>query len=195
MKSVINENEIGLIEERLSALEDRLKSPHVLTQEGQNSNKISIICFSGEWDRLFAALTLASGSLAMGMDVNLFFTFWAVSALRNGQKYTANGRSFLQKMFANMLPSGINKARLSKFNFFGFGKLMLKRVLKDKGIEDIDTLFQEVIDMGANIYLCDNTSELFGLSSPELHLGQELQRCGVATFLSEAIKSKTALFI
>ena len=41
MKTVFKENEIGIIEERLSALEDRLKSPHVLNQEGQNSNKIS----------------------------------------------------------------------------------------------------------------------------------------------------------
>jgi peroxiredoxin family protein len=195
MKATYQQDDINTIQERLKILEKKLNSRRPGYQEQHNSNKISIICFSGEWDRLFAALSIASGSLAMGMEVNLFFTFWAVSALRNGKKENSNDRSFLQAMFASMLPSGIGKVRLSKFNFAGLGKIMLKRVLKNKGMEDIETLFQEVVDMGAKIYLCDNTSELFGLTCNEIHLGQDIQRCGVATFLSEAIKSKTSLFI
>ena len=195
MKTLYDSVETNTLEQRLNALENSIKSLQGSQKEEQKANKVCIICFSGEWDRLFAVLSIAGGSLAMGMEVNLFFTFWAVSALRNGKSHSSNGRSLLQGMFAKMLPAGFDGAQLSKFNFGGLGKVMLKRVMKSKGLDDVDTLFQEVIDMGVNIYLCDNTSEIFGLDSNELQVGEEMKRCGVATFLAEATQSKVVLFI
>lgn len=39
------------------------------------NKKLSIIAFSGDFDRLTAAFTLATGAAAVGYEVNLFFTF------------------------------------------------------------------------------------------------------------------------
>ena len=72
------------LEERVAALEEELGTLKGLVEKEKRDDLVSLICFSGEWDRLFAALTIAAGALAMGQKVHLFFTFWAVSALRKG---------------------------------------------------------------------------------------------------------------
>jgi peroxiredoxin family protein len=181
------------VEERLKALEEKIGT--LKEEQRQEDNKVSIICFSGEWDRLFAALTIASGSLAMGQEVHLFFTFWAVPPLRAKGKQNRTNKSFLQKMFNRMIPYGPQKSKLSHFNFCGLGKFMMKRIMKKKGVEDIDVLFQEVKEMGAHFHMCDTTTELFGLECQEIDIDDNLNQCGVATFLSHALKSRIVLFV
>jgi peroxiredoxin family protein len=195
MKALYETLHAPTTEERLGTLEERLKSLENGKAASDTKKQVCIICFSGEWDRLFAALTIASGSLAMGMEVNLFFTFWAISALRRKDPGNGNGQSFLQSMFSNMLPSGFSKAKLSRFNFLGLGKALMRKVMKKSGLDDIDTLYEDVKELGGNIYLCDNTVELFGLDCEQLKTGKDSNRCGVATFLSKAMDSKMVLFV
>ena len=47
-----------------------------------NRKKLSLIVFSGDLDKLFAAFTIATGAAASGMDVVMFFTFWGLRALK-----------------------------------------------------------------------------------------------------------------
>ncbi|MBW2334827.1 MAG: DsrE/DsrF/DrsH-like family protein, partial [Deltaproteobacteria bacterium] len=56
-----------------------------LTAEGAE-NKLSMIVFSGDLDKILAALIIASGAVAMGMDVVMFFTFWGTPILRDKGK-------------------------------------------------------------------------------------------------------------
>ena len=180
---------------RLDELETEVRTLRAQLERQSQEDKVSIICFSGEWDRLFAALSIASGALAMGMEAHLFFTFWAVNALRCDSRANGNGKSFLQSMFGRMRPCGPGRAPLSKFNFGGLGKVLMRRIMRDEGVEDIDVLFEEVKELGGQIHLCDTTSELFGLTCHELDAGENLDQCGVATFLSLALKSRVVLFI
>ena len=179
---------------RLEALERQVQDLQRQIRDCYRENMVSIICFSGEWDRLFAALSIASGSLAMGMEVHLFFTFWASSCLRAIGRLDGSNKTMLQKMFGRMLPCGPGRTRLSKYHFGGLGKYLMRRIMKKQGVEDIDSLFDEVKELGAHLHLCDTTAELFGLQCQELVDG-EINHCGVATFLSLAQKSKTVLFI
>ncbi|MGB9615965.1 MAG: DsrE/DsrF/DrsH-like family protein [Desulfomonilaceae bacterium] len=39
-------------------------------------DKLSIVVFSGDFDRVLAAMIIAVGAAAMDMKVVLFFTFW-----------------------------------------------------------------------------------------------------------------------
>ena len=185
-----------------SELEGRIRNLELaMTELRQQLNttrrddRVSIICFSGEWDKLFAALTLASGSLAMGKEVHLFFTFWAVAALRKKECLEAAGKTRLQSMFNRMLPCGPTRAPLSKLNFMGFGKVMMRKVMKQKGVDDLDILYDEVKELGAHIHLCDTSTELFGLNCRELDTGTRSDMCGVATFLGHAFKSQLVLFV
>jgi peroxiredoxin family protein len=67
--------------------------------------------------------------------------------------------------------------------------------MKEEGVEDIDVLFREVRELGAQIHLCDTTAELFGLTCEELVAGPEMDQCGVTTFLALAQKSRVVLFV
>ena len=183
------------LETRLDDLQAEVKALKAQLEAQEVDNQLSIICFSGEWDRLFAALTISAGALAMGMEVHMFFTFWALGALRNAGQMDSNGKSSLQSMFNRILPYGPENAPLSRLNFGGLGKIMMKRVMKEKGVDDIDTLLEEVIELGAHFHLCDTTTELFGLQCHELSVGDQVDQCGVATFLSYALKSRMVLFI
>lgn len=49
-------------------------------------NQMSIVVFSGDLDKLLAALIIATGATAMDTKVKLFFTFWATAALRDPKK-------------------------------------------------------------------------------------------------------------
>ncbi len=48
------------------------------------AEKTTIIVHSGDLDKMYSALIVANGSLAMGMDVSLYFTFWGLLRLKKG---------------------------------------------------------------------------------------------------------------
>ncbi|MDW7681832.1 MAG: DsrE/DsrF/DrsH-like family protein, partial [bacterium] len=50
-----------------------------------SKNKLSMIIFGGELDKLIAAFNIATGAAASGIEVVLFFTFWGTSAMRDSQ--------------------------------------------------------------------------------------------------------------
>ena len=54
-----------------------------LEETRKTKKKMSIICFSGDFDRSVAAFTLASGAAAMNYDVKMFFTFWGLNLMKN----------------------------------------------------------------------------------------------------------------
>lgn len=182
------------IEQRITELEDQVK---VLTEKlsGQHAeNKVSIICFSGEWDKLFAAFTIANGALALNQEVHMFFTFWAVSALRRKGK-SKTKKTVEQKLLAMMLPKDVEDVPLSKMNFLGLGKIFMKRLMDNKGVDDISVLMNCARELGVYIHLCETSFGLFGFGNDELIQGDDMDKCGVATFLSQAMKSRVVLFI
>ena len=46
-----------------------------------DNKKLSIIAFSGDFDKLTAVFTLGTGAAAVGYEVNIFFTFWGLDAI------------------------------------------------------------------------------------------------------------------
>lgn len=183
------------VTDRMDRMEEEIRNLRTQVEDQQTENKVNIICFSRNWDRLFAALTIASGALALGTQVHLFFTFWAVCALKDPDKKGQSDRSILQKAFGRMMPGGLGAAPMSNYNFKGFGKHLFGKHLKKTGIDDIDTLFNDVLDLGAQLHVCETSSHLLGISCEELLEADKINQCGVTTFLSHALKSKMTLFI
>lgn len=158
-------------------------------------NAVSIVCFSGDWDRLFAAFTIANGALALGQDVHMFFTFWGAVALRRKSVWSRIRRNWMQNLMGLLLPGSIREAPLSKMHFGGLGKWMMGVLLKRKGIEDLPELMSQARELGAKFYCCDTSLELFGWKGEDLVDGLDSNWCGVATFLGTALKGKITLFI
>jgi len=187
--------EIKPANDRIDRLEQEIQALKSQLDVQKSENKINIICFSREWDRLFAALSIASGALALGNEVHLFFTFWAVSALRDPDKKGQKGRALVQRVFSRLMPAGFASAPISYGQSMGIGKFFLKNLMKKKGIDDIDTLFRDVMDLGAQLHVCETSTVMFGLDCEELQESDKINQCGVTTFLSHALKSKMTLFI
>lgn len=184
------------IDERMSVLEQELDRLRNDVDGLKAADKVSIICFSGDWDRLFAALTIASGAASVGREVHIFFTFWAVSALFKGSSEGMLAeRTFTQKMFARMLPAGAGKTKLSKMNYMGLGRRLIKRVMAKEGVDDIDSLLEQVVDLGVNLHLCTTSATLFGLGKEALSHCEKINCCGIATFMGLALQSRVVLFI
>ena len=80
--------------------------------------KLSIIAFSGDFDKLTAVFTLGSGAAAVGYEVNIFFTFWGLDAIKQKHGRSLTGGNWLTKIFGFMM-GGLKVAPTSRFNFLG----------------------------------------------------------------------------
>jgi len=61
------------------------KNTQVGEEEKTMAGKVTIIVHSGDMDKIYSALIVANGALAMGMEASLFFTFWGLQRLKKGE--------------------------------------------------------------------------------------------------------------
>jgi peroxiredoxin family protein len=184
----------SIVVERLNALEERLSRLEAQWQHVQEElpeNRVSIIVFSGDLDKVLPAFIIATGAAAMGMHVSLFFTFWGLNALK--KRRDLSGKGFLEKLFALMTPVGTEGLGVSKMNFFGIGAKLLRTLMKRKQVASLEELAQMAREMGVRIIACQMSMDVLGLTKDELWDGIEVG--GVATFLADATKSRVTLFI
>ena len=157
-------------------------------------NKLSMVVFSGDLDKMLASMIIATGAAAMGMKVVMFFTFWGTAALRDAKKQ-AGGKDFMSKMFGWMLPKGRNELKLSQMNMGGMGTSMLKGLMKKKNAPTLDQLFEIAATLGVEIKVCEMSMDLMGFKHEELIDYPGMDFVGVATFLAHAKNSVNQLFI
>jgi peroxiredoxin family protein/rhodanese-related sulfurtransferase/TusA-related sulfurtransferase len=155
-------------------------------------NQVSFVVFSGDLDKVLAAFIIANGALAMGQEVAMFFTFWGLNALRRTDP-PKREKSAMDAMFGAMMPSGANKLSLSQMHMLGAGTAMIKKVMKDNNVPSLPELIASAQEGGARLIGCTMTMDLLGMATSDLLDGVELG--GVATFLGEADRSGTTLFI
>ena len=60
------------VEEKFEALKSQLDALQTQSVE----NKLAMVVFSGDLDKVLAALVIATGAVAMGMEAVLFFTLF-----------------------------------------------------------------------------------------------------------------------
>lgn len=158
------------------------------------SNRLAMVVFSGDMDKILAALIIATGAVAMGMQVVMFFTFWATPALRDPKK-KGKGKNFMGKMFGFMLPRGMKKVKLSKMNMAGMGTAMMKRLMKKKNVASAEQMLDMAGQLGVQLNICEMSMDLMGFKREEMIDYPNLKYCGVATFIADAKDSKIQMFI
>jgi peroxiredoxin family protein len=162
--------------------------------EAGTKDQLSMVVFSGDLDKILAALIIATGAAAYDMKVKLFFTFWATAALRDPKK-NGKGKNLMEKMFGMMLPRGAGKVKLSKMNMGGMGTSMIKGIMKKHKIASLEEMFRTAGELGIEINICEMSMNLMGFKKEEMIDFPGMTICGVATFLSDAQESKVQLFI
>jgi peroxiredoxin family protein len=178
------------IETQLSEMKAQLEA----LQKKSPENKLSMICFSGDLDKVLASFVIATGAVAMGMDVVMFFTFWGTPVLRDANK-NVGGKDTMGKMFGAMLPKGTGGVKLSQMNMAGMGTAMMKSLMKKKNVASLEQMLEVAEELGVRIYVCEMSMDLMGFKREEMIAYEGLEFCGVAKFLEEANNSKVQLFI
>ncbi len=178
------------VETQLEELKSSLEALNKKTAE----NKLAMIIFSGDMDKVLASFVIASGAVAMGMDVVMFFTFWGTPVLRDKKK-NVGGKDIMGKMFGTMLPKGTGDVKLSKMNMGGMGTAMMKSLMKKKNVASLEEMIALAEELGVRIYVCEMSMDLMGFTREEFIDYKGLGFAGVATFLQEAQNSKIQLFV
>ena len=172
---------------RLTALESRLDQ----LEASQPDDKVAIVVFSGDLDKVLASFVIATGAAALGQEVSMFFTFWGLSVLK--KKSSLDGKNLFEKMMAMMSPASSKELPVSQMNYFGVGAKMLRKMMADKNVASLEEMMEMSQEMGVKMLACEMSRDVMGISEEELIAG--LEPAGVASFLGESLRSRTNLFI
>ncbi len=156
-------------------------------------DKVTIVLLSGDMDKAMAAFIIATGAAAMGMQVTMFFTFWGLNVIRKPGA-TSSAKDFLRKAFGLLNKGGAESLPLSRFNFGGMGRTMMKKVMKDNRMPGVPELIETAMDLDVKMIACTTTLGLLGISKDTLIDGVD-QLAGVSTYLAEAKDGSVNLFI
>jgi peroxiredoxin family protein len=154
--------------------------------------KLSIISFSGDFDKLVAAFTLATGSAAVNYEVNIFFTFWGLNAVKNKRGHSFVGKGFLARFFG-FLMGGINNVPLSRLNFVGASPRLMTYMMRSRNVATLNELVQAAIDLNVNLYACEMSMHILGISKDDF-IPEIKEVLGVPKFL-EISEGGQRLFI
>jgi peroxiredoxin family protein len=136
--------------------------------------KTVIILHSGDMDKVYSALIIANGALAMGMEASIYFTFWGLMRLKKGE---------------------LDKGPLSKMNMLGLGRQMIKRRMDKANVVSLERLMSDFKELGGKIIACEMTMEIMGLSKDELRTEWIDEWGAVGSYIQEARNANVTLFI
>jgi peroxiredoxin family protein len=179
---------------RLLALEDEIRDLGqrlARVEERVAEDRVALVVFSGELDRVLAAFVIATGAATLGQQVSMFFTFWGLSALKKDRQLS--GKTLMQKMMTLMSPGSSQGLPVSKMNYFGVGAKMLRAMMKDKHVNSLEEMMALARELGVRLIACEMSRDVMGIQDSELLPG--LESGGVASFLADSLKSRTSLFI
>lgn len=159
--------------------------------ESKDDN-LTMVLFSGEFDKAMAAFIIANGALAMDREVTIFVTFWGLDVIKKPAFSTA-GRGFLEKMVLWMRPKGPDKLATSKMNFGGIGPKLFKHMMGQHKVESLRSIMEMAVECGVKIVACQMSMDVMGLKKEDLIEGVEVG--GVAAFLGSAYSGDVSLFI
>ena len=152
----------------------------------------TLIMFSDDLDKALATFVLANGAATTGQKVSIFFTFWGLNVIKKTAKPKVK-KDIFGRMFGMMLPSSSLKLRLSKMSMLGIGDRMMRHIMKNKGIDSLESLRQQAIDSGVEFIACQMSMDVMGVKREELL--DDVTVGGVATYMERAEEANVNLFI
>ena len=158
----------------------------------ENGNNKTIIVFSDALDRALAAFVIANGAASTGKQVTMFFTFWGLNVIKKSNP-PKQQKDMMAKMFGIMLPRSSQKLSLSKINFGGIGPVLMRKRMKAKNVDSLESMMMQAKKAGVKMIACQMSMDIMGVEPGELIEGVEVG--GVASYLAEAEQSNVNLFI
>ncbi|EWY37286.1 hypothetical protein N825_20840 [Skermanella stibiiresistens SB22] len=136
------------------------------------SSGLSLVVFSGGFDRVHYALVMASAAAATNRKATLFFTGRAVLALKS-----AGGWHGLDPADDGSSPEDRN---------VHFGR---------SGVAEFEELLEACVALGVTVMVCEMALRAIGMTASELRDDVPVQTGGVVTLLNGAAADGDMLFI
>ncbi|MHB8891578.1 MAG: DsrE/DsrF/DrsH-like family protein [Candidatus Limnocylindrales bacterium] len=172
---------------------ETLPAPAAESQAETTPRSLAIICYSGDLEKTWAAMILASTAGAMAMPTKVFVTFWGLQTfVKDGRRIT--GENWMQKMMSAMQRPGISHRKLSKMNFLGMGPWMMRKLAKRYNVASPKELLEMAQLMGVEFIPCQMTMDMFGIKREDLMEGMG-EPVGAATYLGFVADGASPLFI
>lgn len=134
----------------------------------ETPEKLSIVCFSGDFDRAVAALTIATGAAATNREVTLFFTFWGLNIVKKRRGHRWTGQGILARFF-NFLMGGRNNLPLSRLNFGGLSPRLMAGMMRGKNVATLEELFEAAKALGVHMVACEMAMHILELHGEPLN--------------------------
>ena len=152
-----------------------------------------IINYSGDLEKVWATMILASTSAAMGVKTSVFCTFWGLqNFVRDDRRIT--GENWMQKMMSFMQRPGISHRKLSKMNFLGMGPWMMGSLARKYQVASPKELLAVAQELGVEFIPCQMTMDMFGLKPEDMIEGMG-EPAGAATVIGLLTENSSPLFI
>ncbi|MGC9258793.1 MAG: DsrE/DsrF/DrsH-like family protein [Phycisphaerae bacterium] len=180
--------EISDLEKRISELTDRVGA----IEKSAGNDRLAIGVMQGDLDSMIASFIIALGAVAYDIQVDMFFTFWAIASLRDPKKSAKKG--FMDRMFGLMLPRSSRALPLSKMQMAGIGPKMIRGVMKQRGVKSLEELIKDAGELGVRIHICEMSMNVMGFKAEEMMDYPNLDYVGVGTFINLITESKQVLF-
>ena len=155
--------------------------------------KMVIIAGSGDLDKAWPVMILATTGAAYGMDVTVFFTFWGLGILKRPDA-GLTGEDWRQKMLSVFKPGSPGKLGLSTMNFGGMGARIMKGLADDKNVASVQDLLGMAREMGVKLWPCQMTMDLMGLSRDDMIDGLD-EPAGAGSAISLMKDASISLFV
>ncbi len=168
---------------------------------GDIRKKGTIMLASGELDKALTAFQIAVGFQAMGMDMSMWFVLYGTNCLRKPRSLISLEKWFgalrggpgrrpetdisLQRVVRGLNHEGSRNLPLSQLNFGGVGPMILRRIMRRKGIAQLDDLIRSARDLGVRFTLCQSCVDAMAIAVPD-DLLVEARVEGVSTYYLEA---------
>lgn len=162
-----------------------------LAADMPRADRVTLLVFSGELDKVLAGLIIATTAVSLGMQVTVFFTFWGLNVLKEKRSFA--GKAIKERMIDMMTPAGPGGMAVSQLNMLGAGRVMLKQMMKEKSVVSAEELLALAKESGVKLVACSMTMQVMGIEESELTDGIEV--AGAASYLMDASRSGCTLFI
>jgi peroxiredoxin family protein len=151
-------------------------------------NKLVIVCSKGSLDMAYPPLMLATTAAAMGMDVDLYFTFWGMNMIT-------------KKTIDSLKISPVGDPELPMPNILGMipgmsGMVtsMMKKKMQKMKMPSIREMIATAKDGGVKFHACSPSMDMMGLKKDDL-IPEVDDIIGATTYLDLASEDAITLFI
>ena len=146
-----------------------------------NLEKLSIIIFSGYYDKVHYALVLAAAAAAIGRSATLFFTMGACQALKLSN---SDNPSWRELPLSEKHKSDKDETGGTRDDQYA-----------NQNLATFDALLESCIQLDVTFMVCEMGLEAEGLKRLDLRTDIPFQEGGVVTFLNDTSKDGTVIFI